>query len=239
MADPDQTTSVLAKHFADFKNSRPTEADFAAIGRIALQHTSLEYQLESMVWFYMGDTDKGHIATARMGMTEITDVLQTLVEWTEPDDGVADSIEWAIRCFNILRLNRNSVIHGYNFKADQSTGQLFIEKRSRSIVFDSFDQFVITPEVLAEIIARQSQLSFFIYTLQRKLEMRGPDAIGPNLPPPAEPFPLPARPPEPEKLTPLPREVPESMRSQRKSSLAKAAKLAKIQRKEDQRKAEK
>lgn len=239
MAESIPPTSALAKHFADFNNRQPTEADYAAIGRIALQHTSLEYQIEALVWTYFGDADKGRIATAKMGMTQRIETLKTLVEWTEPDDGIADAINWAISCFEIVRDSRNSVVHAYNFKADQSTGKLFLAKRTKSIVFDDFVQFEITPAILQQIVGKQVQISSFIYQIQRVLDLRGPKAIGPKLPAPTEPSPLPTRFAAPQKLQPQPHESPESNRRQRKSSQMLEALAAKNEKKGAQREAQK
>ena len=132
MASSITPTSAVANVFAKFRNSRPTESDYAAIGKLALQHTSLEYQLEALVWTYIGDTDKSHIATAKMRMNQKIEALETLVEWTEPDDGIADAIEWATKCFNILRDSRNSVIHGFNFTADQSSGSFSLKSANQA-----------------------------------------------------------------------------------------------------------
>jgi hypothetical protein len=225
--------------FKKFKNERPTESDYAKIGRIALQHTGLEYQIEALIWTYFGDTDKGHVATAKMGMTQKIEALKTLVEWTEPDDGIADAIEWAIKCFEVVRDNRNSVVHGYNFKADQSSGKLFIEKRKPGMVFDSHLQFEITPGVLAGICNEQMNLSSYIYLLQKIIDRRGPESIGPGIPAPSEPSPLPNRCALPSSLDPLPHQAPESTRRQRKSLQEMEAKAAKAKRKDEQREAQK
>ena len=204
--------SALLQAFKKFANERPTESDYAKIGRIALQHTGLEYQIEALIWTYFGDTDKGHIATAKMGMTQKIEALKTPVEWTKPDDGMAEAIEWAIKCFEIVRDNRNSVVHGYNFKANQSSGKLFIEKRKQGMVFDSFLQFEITPGVLAGISNEQMNLSSYIHLLQRIIDRRGPESIGPELPAASEPFPLPHRCALPSSLDPLPHQAHQSTR---------------------------
>lgn len=230
---------VIAKALEDAANARPSESDYAAIGKLALQHTALEYQLEALIWAYMGDVDKGHIATAKMGIQEQTDALIALVDWTEPDDGIAEAIEWAVKCFHTLRISRNSVIHGYNFKADQRTGKLFIEQRSKNIVFDANLRFVINSDVLQDLLGQQVRLSTYLYLLQRIIDKRGPEAIGPGLPAPVEPSPLPPKFPEPEKLAPLPHQDAKSARRQRQASLELENEAKKLERKARQRREQK
>ena len=174
-----------------------------------------------------------------MGMTQKIEALKTPVEWTKPDDGMAEAIEWAIKCFEIVRDNRNSVVHGYNFKANQSSGKPFIEKRKQGMVFDSFLQFEITPGVLAGISNEQMNLSSYIHLLQRIIDRRGPESIGPELPAASEPFPLPHRCALPSSLDPLPHQAHQSTRRQRKSSQEMEAKAAKGKRKDGQREAQK
>jgi hypothetical protein len=221
--------------FDDLINAQPSETDYAMIGRITLQHTGLEYQLERLVWAYMGDVDKGHIATCRMGIQELTDTLLTLVEWTEPEDHLADAFEWAVNAFHKLRVKRNSIVHGFNFEADQKSGKLFISRRTRSIVFDDFEEFELTPAALAQVSHEQVALSSFLYRLAKALMTRGEAFIGHDVAPPNEPTPLPNRPREPETLTPLPHQAPESKRRQRKASQELEARAKKLERKAEQR----
>lgn len=238
LSDTTPMNSAAVHMLDEFRNKEPSETDYAEIGRIAVQHSSLEYQLESLVWRYMGDVDKGHIATARMGIREITDVLKTLVDWTEPDDALADSIEWGIQCFHELRLKRNRIIHGFNFSADQKSGKLFIEGRTRSIVFDAFDQFEICRKTLQRVTEEQVLLSMFLYDIHRHIDRRGLDAIGHDRPPPSELFQSSAKPPLPEKMTPIDRDAPKSIRRQRAELEATNAKRAKSDSKNAQRAAQ-
>lgn len=175
------TSGLLGEHI----NRSPEESDFALIGRIALQHTGLEYQLETLVWYYMEDVDKGHIATARLGAVEKTDMLATFVEWTEPDDGIAEVLSWVIKCFHILRLNRNSVIHGFNFRADRRAKKLIIERRTKSLVFDAFQTFEISRDILRQVSTDQTALAMFIFKLNNIVQERPKGSIGPNLPTPS------------------------------------------------------
>jgi hypothetical protein len=216
-------------------NARPSEAEYAMIGRIALNHTGLEYQLECLVWLYMGDVDIGHVATSQMTTVEILKALETLVDWREPDDVVADEIEWSISAFNILRVNRNSIIHGFNFKADNSIEKLFIERRTRSIVFDSFDQFELTKHSFMQVINDQNNLADHLYFIQRHLERRGGFEV--HLPPnaPSEPATLRPRPQLPHALQPIDRESAKSTRRLRRSLAESEARAAKARRKDQQR----
>ena len=223
------------KTLGDIINTIPTERDFAVIGKVVLQHTGLENLLENLVWLYMKSIDRGHIATSQLGIQQLTDMLQTLVDWTEPEDAVAEAIEWGVAAFHILRLNRNSVVHGVNFKADKKADKLFIERKTKSLVFDSFEIFEINHAVLAKITEDQNALANYFYILLGALKARGPSWIGSGIEPPTSPLPLPSKPPEPKRLIPLPHESPLAPRRQRQASEATAAKQAKLDRKDRQR----
>lgn len=207
-------------------NLRPEESDYALIGHIALNLTALEYQIETLIWYYMESVDKGHIATARLGPVSKTEMLDTFVEWIEPDDGVADAIAWGSKCFGILRESRNSIIHGYNFKADRKAGKLTIERRTKSLVFDSFLMFEINRDILRQVKRDQEALAMYMWRLEEALKRRPAGAIGPNLPPPTEPLELPEKPALPASLSPLPHDPPKSTRRQRQELAAKEAKEA-------------
>lgn len=235
MSKSSSPRGAILEAIEELRNERPDEGDYAKIGRIALSHTALEYQFETLVWAYMKDVDLGHIATSNLGVKEIEARLSTLVEWTEPDDFVADEIKWSLKAFDILRLNRNAIIHGFNFKADKKSGQLFLERRSNSVVFDSFMQYAFDATTLQQVVWDQERIADHLFFISRHIDRRGLDAIGPGLPPPSEPAALRPRPPLPHALAPLPREGPISTRRQRQASLEKAAKLEKNHVKDRQR----
>ena len=226
---------AVANFLRSAENARPTEADYAAIGKIALQHTGLQYQFETLVWDYMGDVDIGHISTCRMGVQEITDTLLALVEWTEPEDAIEESVRWSVDFFHKLRLKRNSIIHGYNFIADNNSGNLYVEKRTKSIVFADFEEFEFTPDTLREICDEQTNLSTYLHSVSRLIRRRGQQYIGHESSPPSEPTPLPPKPATPKILTPLPHSNPKSARHQRRASQETATRDAKKASKDRQR----
>jgi hypothetical protein len=229
------TTPLGLDSLKEFMNGKPDERDYALIGKIALQSTLIEYQLETLVWYYMESVDRGHIATAKLSSVDKAEMLKTFVEWIEPDDGLADAVNWAIACFHTLRQNRNSIIHGFNFRADKKAGKLIIEKRSRSLVFDAFQTFEINRQVLEQVNADQKALSMYIWRLNRAATERPPEAIGPNLPPPASPARLPTTHAPPAPLEPLPHEAPKSSRRLRAEQAQTGAKRAAGERKDRQR----
>jgi hypothetical protein len=230
------TTGLLGPDgLSEIINQEPEERDYALIGKIALQQTSIEYQLECLIWYYMESVDLGHIATTRLGSVSKTEMLETLVEWIEPDDGVANAITWAIKCFHILRESRNSIIHGYNFKADRRAGKLLIERRTKSLIFDAFQIFEINRDVLEQVSSDQIGLSMFLWRLEQRVTHRPAGSIGHDVPPPDEPARLPARPSEPAPLVPLPHETPKSSRRLRAEHALTEARQAKCDKKEAQR----
>jgi len=183
----------------------------------------------------MGDVDVGHIATSQMTTLQIIQSLETLVEWTEPDDSVAAEIEWCIQAFNVLRVNRNTIIHGFNFEADRDNGKLFIERRTRSVVFDSFEQFEFDSSALMTLISDQTRLAGHLYHIQFHVDARKVKSLTPNPNAPSNPSTLRPRPAPPTPLKPLDRERPQSDRRQRRSSLEKAAREERHQAKARQR----
>lgn len=220
------------------ENQRPSERDYAKIGRIVLQHTSLEYQLEALVWFYMGDLDKAHIATSQMTNSQITNMLKTLVEWTEPDDGIAEAIGYSIEGFHSLRLTRNAIVHGFNFKADNAAEKLYIERRTKSFVFDAFERYELSSRAFEQVITDQSNLSTYMWRLETLLKQRDNVTLGPNQAALAAPSPLPAKPASPHILSALPHEPAKSVRHQRQASFEMEQKAEKGRRKDAQRQAQ-
>lgn len=240
ISNPPTPYSAVSDALRAADNARPTESDYAQIGRIALNHSGLEFQLESLTWIYMGSVDIGHVATAQLTTLQIAKALETLVEWSEPDDVIAGEIEWALKAFDILRINRNTIVHGFNFKADNSTGKLFIERKTRSIVFDSFEQFEFTSASFWQMIRDQDRLADHLYHIQRHVDARGLNSITSNPNAPSNPTTLRPRPPLPIALKPLDRDAPQSSRRQRQSSLEsearEAKRLAKVRQRTDSRK---
>ena len=114
----------------------------------------------------MGDVDIGHAATSQMTTLQIIQALETLAECTKPDDSVAAEIEWCIQAFYVLRINQNIVIHDFNFKADREKGKLSIERRTKSVVFNSFEQFEFDSGALKTLIADQNRIGDHLYHIQ-------------------------------------------------------------------------
>lgn len=234
MSDSPNTSSGLDV-IRKARNARPSDSDFAQIGHIALNHSGLEFQLESLTWVYMGDVDIGHVATSQMTTLQILQALATLVEWNEPDDHVAAEIEWCLEAFHVLRVNRNIIVHGFNFKADRDLRKLFIERRTRSVVFDSFEQFEFSPKTFMTMISEQDRLADHLYHILLHVDAREVKSITPNPNAPSSPTTLRARPSPPTPLEPLVREKPQSDRRQRQSSLGKVAREEKMRAKNRQR----
>jgi hypothetical protein len=213
----------------------PSEQDYALLGRIALNHASLEYVIESMIWGYMEDVDKGHVATSPLGSIERTNMLATLVDWTEPDDDVAEAIAFSIRSFHTLRTIRNTLLHGHNFRVSTTKDRLLLDSRGKGLVFDAWQVFDFQRSDLERIEQDQLNLLIFMGGVFNAITARPKGAIGPNLPPPVLPCALPAKPPEPQTLTRLDHITPKSARTQRRELVEKEARASKYAARERQR----
>ncbi|MDT7527995.1 hypothetical protein OVY29_04895 [Sphingopyxis sp. SE2] len=205
-ADGEPVLQALMDHI----NREPTESEYAAIGRVALNHTALEYQIESLIWTYMKDVDLGHIATSGQSTDKQIQILKTLVEWNEPEDHVADAIDWSISAFKVLRTNRNNLVHGFNFTADRKGGGLHIERRRKPLIFDSHEIVVLSNGILDGVVNDQRRLAIYLWRISMLISRRGDEHIGHDCAAPDDPTDLPSRPVMPTLLQALPHEPPRS-----------------------------
>ncbi len=192
----------------------PSEKVYAAVGRLTLQWTYLEYMIEVLIWRYVGDVDKGHIFTSQMGNQSLTDVLELLVKYEEMDERGRETITHAIKGFHVLRLNRNKIVHSYNFFEMPDSGIEF-SGRKKVRLFSEFDQYSLSIEQLDQQVAAVSTWGWFLHrAVDAVSDRRGADPENE----PIEWRPWPEKPPLPEMLIPIRQEARPDKQSPSQSS---------------------
>lgn len=178
----------------------PGDAVYAAVGRIALYWTYVEYLVEVLIWRYVGDVDIGHILTSKLSNPDRAEVLDILSKHEESDPAGRNRIEHAIKGFKILRVNRNKIIHSYNFFTQPGSGIRF-SGRKKVRVMEAFDEYLVTVDQLNQLVSGLIAWGDFLQKIINAVtDRRGLDPDNE----PIEWRAWPDRPRLPEKLTPLP-----------------------------------
>lgn len=84
------------------------------LGRISLEWNMVEHFFTALIWELLGDFPTGMAVTGGMGNVSKADVILRLVRQRIRNQSVIDRIEFACKAFNILRGNRNILIHSHS-----------------------------------------------------------------------------------------------------------------------------
>jgi hypothetical protein len=84
------------------------------LGRIALEWSMVEQFFTAIIWELLGDYPSGMAVTGGMGNVSKADVALRLSRERIPGEDVLGAIEFACKAFNILRENRNKLIHSHS-----------------------------------------------------------------------------------------------------------------------------
>lgn len=83
----------------------------AAVGTITQTWNYLEHQMGVIAWFLTKDPEAAHVFTARMRNAELCTAILELSEMREKRPRVRRAISFLVEVFNILRENRNVLVH--------------------------------------------------------------------------------------------------------------------------------
>jgi hypothetical protein len=84
------------------------------LGRISLEWNMVEQFFTAMIWELLGDYPTGMAITSGMGNTSKADVVLRLSRERIRDDDTLEAIEFACKAFNVLRENRNMLVHSHS-----------------------------------------------------------------------------------------------------------------------------
>lgn len=178
----------------------PDEAEYANVGRITIYWSFAEYMIETLIWRYIGDVDKGHIVTAQLGSQSLTDILEALVSGLEEDTEAKEAITHAVEGFHILRVNRNKIVHSYNFLRDADQDVIRFSGRKKVRIFEEFEPYVMTKAELKALVHELYTWNTFLSDLVDAVTDRWEHSLVGE---PHELRPWPRKPPLPKRLTPL------------------------------------
>lgn len=100
-------------HDPDFHATESCAPAMHVLGMIAIDWSMCEHSFGTLIWIYVGDVDKGYAVTAALGNQSRADLLFELVKKQERSKAVIERLEFASKCFNILRETRNSLMHSH------------------------------------------------------------------------------------------------------------------------------
>jgi hypothetical protein len=192
----------------------PSDSVYAAVGKITLYWTYIEYTLENLIWRYVGDVDIGHMFTSQLGNTTLTEILETMIAHEESDALGRETIQHAIEGFHVLRLNRNKIVHSFNFFVQPGAGVRFSGRRKVRVIED-FDEYLITIDQLNGQVSDLATWGTFLHNIVDAVSDRRFSEFEQTA---DEWRPWPDKPPLPHKLEPLRLEARKGKARPRRSS---------------------
>lgn len=93
-----------------FANVAPEHAQ--AIGALDVQWRNLERSIEFLIWDYIGcSQDISECITAHINASAKADMLGSLAELRETNAGLSERVCHGLKCFDVIRENRNIFAH--------------------------------------------------------------------------------------------------------------------------------
>jgi hypothetical protein len=155
------------------------------LGRVALEWSMVEQFFTAMIWELLGDYPSGMALTGGMGNASKADVVLRLSRERIRDEHALDAIEFACRAFNILRENRNKLIHSHSIFRGENGGKPHWRRASgknptghTSVEADLAD----LERVIAEICNLGKFTTALVPFLHRRRKKHWPAKVRPRLP---------------------------------------------------------
>jgi hypothetical protein len=93
------------------------------LGRVSIEWNMVEQFFTVLIWRYVGDDLRiGMAITSNLGNQSRADVLIALARQHQGDPELLERVEFACKAFNILRENRNMLMHSHSIH-DLETGK--------------------------------------------------------------------------------------------------------------------
>lgn len=170
----------------------------AQIGVVTLNWNSVEEALERLIWYYLGSDEVGHIVTSKLHNQSRCDVLENIADAREAIPEIRERVVHFVKAFDILRLNRNSIVHSVNFNLHRGQETFSIERLKKSIRTREYDSYSLPVETLEGLGEQIEQLEKFGANLLAIMKKRSglidqPFFNWPKPPPWPDKFPLPER----------------------------------------------
>jgi hypothetical protein len=93
----------------------------ALVGSITQNWNYLEHQMGVIAWFLTKDPEAAYAFTARMRNAELCGAILDLAEMREKRPRYKAAIKFLVAAFNVLRENRNALVHSDPFRPRKGT----------------------------------------------------------------------------------------------------------------------
>jgi hypothetical protein len=92
------------------------------LGRLALEWNMVEQFFTALIWEYLGDHGVGMAVTGGLGNKSKADILLGLARERPGKPELIDRIEFACKVFDVLRENRNKLVHSHSIFRSEAKG---------------------------------------------------------------------------------------------------------------------
>ena len=96
-------------------NAPDLSKHFEMLGRITHDWNFLEHQIAVLCWLYTKDIEAAHVFTSRLRNAERAAALLEISERRDARPRVRGAIKFLVGAFNILRENRNALVHSHHW----------------------------------------------------------------------------------------------------------------------------
>lgn len=107
-------------YIADFHETEEASSLMYALGRLSIEWSFTEHLMATLIWRYVGDTQRGALITANLGNQSRADVLLGLTKDHEKDEAVRAFIAGMAKTFNKLRESRNTLMHSHSISKSRN-----------------------------------------------------------------------------------------------------------------------
>lgn len=104
----------------------PLEEYFVNVGLLASYWNKVEGRLDDLLTCFIGDAQKAHILTSGANIARRISLLKGIVEQCHTKDPWQQTVLAALAAFDVLRQNRNTVIHGVATNLKEADGVVVV-----------------------------------------------------------------------------------------------------------------
>lgn len=163
------------------------------LGRLSLEWNMVEQFFTAMIWELLGDYAAGMAVTSGMGNTSKADVVLRLSREQITQQDTLEAIEFACKAFNVLRENRNMLIHSHSIFRGEKGGKPHWRRATGKGPQGHLGveaDFSDLERLIAEICALGLFTTALVPFLHPRRRKHWPNKVRPDLP---EKFPMPVK----------------------------------------------
>lgn len=182
----------MGSFIADYHETEEAFPLVYNLGRVSLKWNMVEQFFTAMIWELLGDYRSGMAITSGMGNTSKADVALRLSRERIRDTDTLDAVEFACKAFNILRENRNILIHSHSIFRGENGGKPHWRRatgKGPEGHISTQADFTDLEKLIAEICTLGFFVTGLVPFLHRKRRKHWPNKVRPALP---SKFPMPS-----------------------------------------------